>query len=100
MPVAYLSYYNQKLILIKERQSRTAKVRNKSLEMLAKCNRYTKKNLRYFIDTATRQYACYIAVKAKYSLFISNKKQERVQQEKRQKRLKIALVEEQAASLC
>ena len=69
---------NRKRSLTKERKSRTAKIRNKSLEMSAKYSYCVEKNLRCFVDTATRQCACCIVVKAEYSLFVLDKEWERV----------------------
>jgi hypothetical protein len=54
------------------------------------CKRCEEKNLRCFVDTATGRCAGCISVKAECSLFVSEEEWEKVQQEKREKRLKVA----------
>ena len=51
--------------------------------MTFRCKHCEKKNLRCFIDTASRQYTSYIAIKAKYSLFITKEEWEKVKAKKR-----------------
>ena len=45
--------------------------------------RYEKYNLRYFVDTAFGQCASYIAIKAKYSLFVTKEEWEKIEAKKR-----------------
>ncbi|EMD69869.1 hypothetical protein COCSADRAFT_76802, partial [Bipolaris sorokiniana ND90Pr] len=52
---------------------RASKVESAYLEIVTKYNYYKEKSLRYFINTASRQYTGCITIKAEYSLFISNK---------------------------
>lgn len=65
--------------------------------MSFRCKRCKEKNLCCFVDTATGRCAGCISVKAKCSLFVSEEEQEKVQREKRQKRLKVARLEAQLA---
>ena len=58
--------------------------------MTFRCKRCEKKNLRCFVDTASRQCASCIAVKAECSLFVTKEEWEKVEAEKRQKRINIA----------
>ena len=46
--------------------------------MSARYKRYKENSLQYFVDTATSYYTSYIAVYTNYSLFMSNKEQEKV----------------------
>ena len=59
--------------------------------------RCKEKNLRCFVDTATGRCAGCISVKAECSLFVSEKEWEKVQREKREKRLKVARLKAQLA---
>ena len=65
--------------------------------MTFRCKRCEKKNLRCFVDTASRQCAGCIAVKAKCSLFVTKEEWEKVEAEKRQKRINIARLRSQRA---
>jgi transcription initiation factor TFIIIB Brf1 subunit/transcription initiation factor TFIIB len=65
--------------------------------MTFRCKRCEEKNLRCFVDTATGRCAGCILVKAKYSLFVSEEEWEKVQQEKREKRLEVARLKAQLA---
>ncbi|EOA80822.1 uncharacterized protein SETTUDRAFT_24338 [Exserohilum turcica Et28A] len=67
--------------------------------MTFRCKRCEKKNLRCFVDTASGQCAGCIAVKAECSLFVTEEEWEKVEAEKRQKRLELARSEEQTARL-
>ena len=61
------------------------------------CKRCKEKNLRCFVDTATGRCAGCISVKAECSLFVSEEEWEKVQREKREKRLKVARLKAQLA---
>ena len=88
---------SRKYTSTEERQYRASKVESACLEMVAKCDRCKEKGLRCFVDTASGQCAGCIAVKAECSLFVSDEDWEKVQREKRQKRLEIAQLEAQLA---
>ena len=60
---------------------------------------YKKENLRCFVDTATRRCTSCITTSNKYSLFILEEDQERVQAEKRKKYLELTYSEEQTTQL-
>ena len=62
--------------------------------MTFRCKRCEEKNLRCFVDTATGRCAGCISVSAECSLFVPEEEWERVEAEKRQKRLEIARAEE------
>ena len=62
--------------------------------MAFRCKRCEKKNLRCFVDTVSKQCAGCIAVKAECSLFVTEEEWEKVEAEKRQKRLELAYAEE------
>jgi hypothetical protein len=62
--------------------------------MAFRCKRCEEKNLRCFVDTATGRCAGCISVAAECSLFVSEEEWEKVEAEKRQKRLEIARAEE------
>ncbi|EMD95025.1 hypothetical protein COCHEDRAFT_1092434 [Bipolaris maydis C5] len=81
------------------RQARSDKIRCRGKEMTFRCKRCEKKNLRCFVDTASGQCAGCIAVKAECSLFVTEEEWEKVEAEKRQKRLELARSEEQTARL-
>ncbi|OAG13197.1 hypothetical protein CC77DRAFT_951502 [Alternaria alternata] len=72
-------------------------VKEKNLEIPFRCKRCKEKNLRCFVDTASSRCASYISVSAACSLFITKEEWEKVQREKREKRLKLARIEEEAA---
>ncbi len=72
-------------------------VKELGLEMSFQYKRCEKKNLCYFIDTATSRYAGYISIKAECSLFVSKEKQKKVQRKKRKKRLKVTRLKAQLA---
>jgi hypothetical protein len=80
-----------------ERRARADRIREKGLEMTFRCKRCEEKNLRCFVDTATGRCAGCISVKAECSLFVSEEEWERVDAEKRRKRLEIARAEEREA---
>jgi hypothetical protein len=82
-----------------ERRARADRVREQGREMTFRCRRCEEKDLRCFVDTATGRCAGCISVKAECSLFVSEEEWEAVQREKRQKRLELARVEEEAARL-
>ena len=97
MPKVQSSRRIRKHTSTKERQARAAKIERACLEMVAKCDRCKEKGLRYFVNTASGQCAGCIAVKAECSLFVSDEEWERVQREKREKRLEIARLEARLA---
>ena len=76
------------------RQARSDRVRRQGNEMTFRCKRCEKKNLRCFVDTVSGQCAGCIAVKAECSLFVTEEEWEKVEAEKRQKRLELAHAEE------
>jgi hypothetical protein len=80
-----------------ERRARADRVKEQGLEMTFRCKRCKEKNLRCFIDTATGRCAGCILVKAKCSLFVSEEEWEKVQREKREKRLEVARLKAQLA---
>ena len=65
--------------------------------MTFRYKRCKEKNLRCFVDTATGRCAGCISVKAECSLFVSEEEWEKVQREKREKRLKVARLKAQLA---
>ena len=97
MPKVQSSRRSRKQSSTDERRARAAKIESRSLEMVAKCSRCKEKGLRCFVDTASGQCAGCIAVKAECSLFVSDEEWEKVQREKRQKRLEIARLKAQLA---
>ena len=81
-----------------ERYSRADRVKEQGNEMTVyRCKRCEEKKLRCFVDTATGRCAGCISVGAECSLFVSEEEWEKVQREKRQKRLELARIEEDAA---
>jgi hypothetical protein len=90
MPKSVPPRRSRKQTSTEERCARSAQIREKGLEMSFWCSWYKEKNLRCFVDTATGRCAGCIAVKAKYSLFVSEEDWEKVQAEKREKRLEVA----------
>ncbi|EMD59850.1 hypothetical protein COCSADRAFT_54528, partial [Bipolaris sorokiniana ND90Pr] len=82
-----------------ERRARANRVKEQGNEMTFRCKRCEEKNLRYFVDTATGRYASCISVTAACSLFVSEEEWDKVQAEKRKKRLEIARAEEQTSRL-
>ena len=97
MPKVQTSRRNRKQSSTDERRSRAKRIESCRLEMVAKCSRCQEKGLRCFVDTASGQCAGCIAVKAECSLFVSDEEWEKVQQEKRRKRLEIARLKAQLA---
>jgi hypothetical protein len=67
--------------------------------MTSGCARCQKKKLRCFVDAATGQCAACIQVHAECDLFVPEEEWERVQREKREKRLALLRVEAEAARL-
>ncbi|EMD58067.1 hypothetical protein COCSADRAFT_52455, partial [Bipolaris sorokiniana ND90Pr] len=82
-----------------ERRARADRVKEQGNEMTFRCKRCEEKNLRCFVDTATRRCAGCISVAAACSLFVSEEEWDKVQAEKRKKRLEIARAEEQTSRL-
>jgi hypothetical protein len=80
-----------------ERRARADRVKEQGLEMTFRCKRCEEKNLRCFVDTATGRCAGCISVKAECSLFVSEEEWEKVQREKREKRLEVARLKAQLA---
>ena len=80
-----------------ERRARADRVKEKNLEMPFRCKRCKEKNLRCFVDTASSRCASCILVSATCSLFVTKEEWEKVQREKREKRLELARIEEEAA---
>lgn len=80
-----------------QRQARADRIRQQGNEMTFRCKRCEEKNLRCFVDTATGRCAGCISVKAECSLFVSEEEWEKVESEKRQKRLEIARLKAQLA---
>lgn len=87
----------RKLTSTEERRARADRVKSQGLEMSFRCSRCEEKKLRCFVDTATGHCAACIAVKAECSLFVPEEEWEKVQAEKRQKRLEVARLEAQLA---
>ena len=83
--------------LTAKRRARANRVKEQNLEMPFRYKRCKEKNLRCFVDTASSRCASCILVSAACSLFVSKEEQEKVQQEKRKKRLKLACIKEEAA---
>ncbi|KAF2747735.1 hypothetical protein M011DRAFT_382221, partial [Sporormia fimetaria CBS 119925] len=81
----------------KERYSRARRIKERGLKMTFRCERCEKKRLRCFVDTASGRCAGCIAATAECSLFIPEEEWERVGQEKGEKRLELARIEEAAA---
>ena len=90
MPKIQSSRRNRSQTSTSERRARADRVREQGLEMTFRCKRCEEKNLRCFVDTATGRCAGCISVKAECSLFVSEEEWEKVEAEKRQKRLEIA----------
>ncbi|KAK1911239.1 hypothetical protein P3342_011841 [Pyrenophora teres f. teres] len=67
--------------------------------MTFRCRRCEEKNLRCFVDTITGRCAGCISVKAECSLFVSEEEWEKVESEKRQKRLALLRAEAEVARL-
>ena len=82
-----------------QRQSRADRVRRQGNEMSFRCKRCEQKNLRCFVDTASGQCAGCIAVKAECSLFVTEEEWEKVEAEKREKRLALLRAEAEVARL-
>jgi hypothetical protein len=80
-----------------ERRARADRVKELGLEMSFRCKRCKEKNLRCFVDTTTGRCAGCISVKAECSLFVSKEEWEKVQREKREKRLEVARLKAQLA---
>ena len=80
-----------------ERRARADRVKEQGNEMTFRCKRCEEKNLRCFVDTATGRCAGCISVAAACSLFVSEEEWDKVQAEKRKKRLEIARAEERQA---
>ncbi|KAB2098833.1 hypothetical protein AG0111_0g12939 [Alternaria gaisen] len=80
-----------------KRRARTDRVKEQGLEMTFRYKRCEEKNLRCFVDTATGRCASCISVKAECSLFVSEEEWEKVQREKREKRLEVARLKAQLA---
>ena len=77
-----------------QRRARADRIREQGREMTFRCKRCEEKNLRCFVDTVTGRCASCISVSAECSLFVSEEEWEKVEAEKRQKRLEIARAEE------
>ena len=97
MPKVPSSRRSRKHTSTEERRARASRIESAQLEMVAKCDRCKEKGLRCFVDTASGQCAGCIAVKAECSLFVSDEDWEKVQEEKRRKRLEVARLEAQLA---
>ena len=67
--------------------------------MTFRCKRCEEKNLRCFVDTATSRCASCIAVKAECSLFITKEEWEKVEANKRSKRLALLRAKAEVARL-
>ena len=67
--------------------------------MTFRCKRCEEKNLRCFVDTATGRCAGCIAVKAECSLFVTEEEWEKVEADKRSKRLALLRAEAEVARL-
>ena len=80
-----------------ERRARADRVKEQGNEMTFRCKRCEEKNLRCFVDTATGRCAGCISVAAACSLFVSEEEWEKVQAEKRAKRLEVARLKAQLA---
>jgi hypothetical protein len=81
------------------RRNRYEKIRSRGLEMAPGCSRCQKKKLRCFVDAASGQCAACIQVHAECNLFVPEEEWERVQREKREKRLALLRAEADAARL-
>jgi hypothetical protein len=97
MPKSIPARRPRKQTSTEERRARSAQIRERGLEMSFRCGRCEEKNLRCFVDTATGRCAGCIAVKAECSLFVSEEDWEKVQAEKREKRLEVARLKAQLA---
>lgn len=84
-------------VSVRNRRLRGLLVKESGCEMTFRCERCEKENLRCFVDTATGNCAGCIAVHAECSLFVPEEKWEKVQAEKRLKRLEVARLEAQLA---
>ncbi|EMD84804.1 hypothetical protein COCHEDRAFT_1119076 [Bipolaris maydis C5] len=82
-----------------QRQARADRIRQQGNEMTFRCKRCEEKNLRCFVDTATGRCAGCISVKAECSLFVSEEEWEKVEADKRQKRLALLRAEAEVARL-
>lgn len=82
-----------------QRQARADRVRQQGNEMTFRCKRCEEKNLRCFVDTASGQCAGCISVKAECSLFVTEEEWEKVEAEKREKRLALLRAEAEVARL-
>ncbi|EMD84997.1 hypothetical protein COCHEDRAFT_1120378 [Bipolaris maydis C5] len=80
-----------------ERRARADRVKEQGNEMTFRCKRCEEKNLRCFVDTATGRCAGCISIAASCSLFVSEDEWEKVQAEKRAKRLEVARLKAQLA---
>ena len=67
--------------------------------MTFRCKRCEEKGLRCFVDTATGRCAGCISVKAECSLFVTEEEWEKVEADKRQKRLALLRAEAEVARL-
>ncbi|KAF1833405.1 hypothetical protein BDW02DRAFT_570075 [Decorospora gaudefroyi] len=81
------------------RRNRAQRVREAALEMPFRCKRCDEKNLRCFVDTATGRCAGCISVHAECSLFVPEAEWEKVEEEKRAKRLALSRAKAEAARL-
>ncbi|EOA89994.1 uncharacterized protein SETTUDRAFT_66580, partial [Exserohilum turcica Et28A] len=99
MPKVPSSARDTVLTSTQRRQAQSDRVRRQGKEMTFRCKRCEKKNLRCFVDTASGQCASCIAVKAECSLFVTKEEWEKVEAEKRQKRIDIARLRSQRAQL-
>jgi len=99
MPKVQSSRRNRPQSSTAERRARATRVQEKGLEMTFRCKRCEEKNLRCFVDTATGRCAGCISVKAECSLFVSEEEWEKVQAEKRKKKLEIARLKAKRAQL-
>jgi hypothetical protein len=82
-----------------QRQARADRIRQQGNEMTFRCKRCEEKNLRCFVDTASGQCAGCISVKAECSLFVTEEEWEKVEAEKREKRLALLRAEAEVARL-
>jgi len=99
MPKVQSSRRNRPQSSTAERRARATRVQEQGLEMSFRCKRCEEKNLRCFVDTATGRCAGCISVAAECSLFVSEEEWEKVQAEKRKKKLELARAEEDAARI-
>jgi hypothetical protein len=80
-----------------KRRARARRIREAALEIVFRCKRCDKKNLRCFVNTATGRYASCISVHAECSLFVPKEEWEKVEKEEREKRLALARLKEETA---